>query len=209
MSTQGKALQLATATSNIPIEEYTRILRTLLESGYDINSYSGILLLAALANGRANIIRLLFAHGAMTANEHEVYMDINNEYGNAYSRGRIHTPETADLLLENTLKSPYFYTVIKPFICYQQRLEIFNNATDNKQRAELYIRCLKLPIEKANAEIQEMCARVGLRYEPQTDPHTEAHKELQRLQALLEAERAKSAERLAAATGIISKLTAL
>jgi len=148
-------------SKDTPYRLYETVLRSLVgKPGFDINADNGILLTTALANNYRLRVNLLFSLGAMTANCYVVYN--NRQYSHAYAVDRGLYEPCAAALLDHTLNSPHFDTVIVPFIqAAPGRLNVFislyNDAAYTDKLVELYGRCKCLPVYPPGDAILRMC----------------------------------------------------
>ena len=135
------------------ITEYTSILDSILQTGYSINSNESELLMSALTYERIQEVKLLLARGASVASNQRVYN--HKVFTHAFWCGRVYPQEIADALLEHILTSPHFEVIIALLsqTDYNNRINVFNNASDDTLRAKLYIRLGKLPKGLQNANI--------------------------------------------------------
>jgi len=158
---------------------YSSILSSILSTGYDINSNQSEFLVTAIAESNANpeVISLLLARGASVASETKVYHLPNSEH--PFAAGRIHSTAIADLLLEHILEHPHFEVIKKHLLIDMwDRVSIFNNASSDSRRAELYARLGRLPKGEENANVIRMYAE-NLKKLVLTESVPEQLKELQ------------------------------
>lgn len=204
--------------SKIPHAMYESILRSLLATGYDINSDNGILLLSAMNANMTERVSLLLSLGAQTANAQGLLT--SGHYYHAYHCSRALSKELVKLILNHTLASVYLDVIAKEIAGMNSRLDIFRCLESEcpDDLARLYIKCGVLPMaNRANDYIQKVCGAAGLWY-PEIKAAHEAEKkralELETFTAKFAEESAKltselavSQERLAKANAIIAKLT--
>jgi len=147
-------------TKDLCMSDYEKILEGILQTGYNINNESGALLLSALSQGKEDVCRLLFAKGAQTACSQYIYQHttIHHAYTRKYAQG------ITDMLLEHTMGSPFADVIIKSLQDFPLRMTIFDIASNDELRAQLYIRCNRLPGEHPNKNVLELCAKAGLEY---------------------------------------------
>jgi len=152
----------ATLLANVPSMSVTDYKEILDKSGYDMPTDMGTLLLPALECMNVEVVELLFSRGATTASAGGVYAA--NSTHHAYLADRRYPAKIADLLLEHTMASNFLDVIVQFLRNHNQRLNVFHHATNDKLRAELYIRCNALPTIQPSAEIQAICAKAGLCY---------------------------------------------
>ena len=141
-------------TPNITV--YESILDDILKTGHPINSNESELLMSALRYDALDEVKLLLARGARVSSNIRVFN--HPVFSHAYSGGRVYSREVADILLEHTMSSPHFELIKGVLLSseYDNRIDVFNTASDETLRAKLYIRIGKLPKDLQNANIMNV-----------------------------------------------------
>ena len=144
-------------------DEYTQVLDDVLKTGYDINSNASELFITAIYQRDVARVKTLLARGASVASDKYVHNGIR--LGHAFNGGWVHCKDMADILLDHVLSNKHF-DIIKAFLDIDSwdRMDVFNNASSDTARAELYIRVRRLPKKRPNDEIMKLCESAGLTY---------------------------------------------
>lgn len=188
---------------------YEEILQKVLDTGYDINSNHGELLLTELyvKTPNADIIKLLFSKGAKIISPGRSVYEIS-ALGHPFIGGRVYKPDVAQQLYDHIMAmSDQDFEVIQ--VCFRghhSRIDVFNELALDTDKAALYKRAGILPYAHCSVEIQNLA---GLQYPARALSTAEQLVQTQKDNQALAEEMKLLKEQLTKATGIISKLTAL
>lgn len=166
----------------LTIEEYSDVLKQLIDTGFDINGNNGELLFEAFDKNDHDVIKVLFENGAKIHNGRKLYKTPDGDVRISVFDENVAT-DCEEVILDHILAEDCdsWDVIISAIKKNRSRLDILNNATahnDNAYKKKFVELCLlteSFPVSRPEYLVMRKCHKGGMthpEYQPFLDDLT-------------------------------------